>query len=220
MTDRRPLGSTYRLQLPGIGFAGAEALVDYLEQLGIDTLYVSPVLTAQPGSTHGYDVVDPTALDPDLGTPEAFESLLARLDRAGMRLLVDVVPNHMAASEQNRWWWDVLRRGRRSRRARYFDIDWDAQDGKVLLATLGRPLADVLADGAVEVDRRSDPAVLTIDGQAFPLDPTTGHDDEPVGRVLDVQHYRPAFWRTANWEGNYRRFFDIDGLVGAAGRGP
>ncbi len=203
--DRRPLGSTYRLQLFGLGFTGARELVPYLSDLGIETLYVSPVLAAAPGSTHGYDVIDPGRLDPALGTPDEFEALLAALDRHGMRLLIDIVPNHMAAQEANRWWWDVLRRGQDSVHAADFDIDWSRHDGRVLLPTLDQPLADL----EPTVEGHGGTAVLAIDGQRFPLRP--GGDRR---RALADQHYRPAFWRLGPSEGNYRRFFDIDGLVG------
>ena len=97
MTSAAALGSTYRLQLNGLGFTGARALVPYLHRLGIETLYLSPILAAAPGSTHGYDVIDPDRLDPALGSAEEFESLLEELAAHGMRALLDIVPNHMAA---------------------------------------------------------------------------------------------------------------------------
>lgn len=221
----RPLGSTYRLQLHGLGLAGARRLVGYLDDLGVETLYLSPVLEAAPGSTHGYDVVDPTRLDPALGTPGDLEALLAELDAHGMRLLLDVVPNHMAASPANRWWWDVLRVGRRSPHAPTFDIDWRAGGGRVLVGTLGRPLAEALAAGELRVMvEDGEPAVAYFE-QRFPLDPDsyTGQpealaadcaDPAVLAELLERQHYRLAYWRVAPWEGNYRRFFDIETLVG------
>ena len=111
MNARRSLGSTYRLQLAGLGFEGARQLVGYLGDFGIDTLYVSPIFAAVPGSTHGYDVIDPTRLDPALGTPAEFDALLSELETQGMRLLIDIVPNHMAVHPDNRWWWNTLERG-------------------------------------------------------------------------------------------------------------
>ncbi len=122
---RSPLGSTYRMQLAGIGFAGAQAQVAYLHELGIETLYVSPILAAAPGSTHGYDVIDPCRLEASLGTADELEALLAELAAHRMRLLVDIVPNHMAAHPSNRWWWEVLRDGQASEFASFFDIDWN-----------------------------------------------------------------------------------------------
>jgi (1->4)-alpha-D-glucan 1-alpha-D-glucosylmutase len=213
----RPLGSTYRLQLNGLGFVGAQGLVGYLSALGIETLYASPVLAAVPGSTHGYDVVDPTRLDPDLGTPDDFEALLAELAAYGMRLLVDIVPNHMATHPANRWWWDTLGHGRSARSAEFFDIDWDRHAGKVLLSTLSVPLRELIdaRPTGVAVDR--DRLELSVGTQRYPLDPASVTGDPALERAEDVlarQHYRLAFWRLGPVEGNYRRFFDIDGLVG------
>src|SRR5437588_12671523 len=107
--------STYRVQLgPGFGFEEAQALVGYLRGLGVGDLYLSPALAARAGSEHGYDVVDPTRLNPELGGEEGFGALAAELRAHGMGLLLDIVPNHMAASAENPWWWDVLKPGRRS----------------------------------------------------------------------------------------------------------
>jgi (1->4)-alpha-D-glucan 1-alpha-D-glucosylmutase len=207
----RPLGSTYRLQLAGVGFEGARTLVGYLSDLGIETLYVSPILAAVPGSTHGYDVIDPTRLDPDLGTPHQFEKLLKELDAHGMRLLVDIVPNHMACQRANAWWWDVLRLGRTSKFASTFDIDWSRHVGRVLVTTLGEPLAGLL-DSITYVGEGTQ-RVMEIGGQEFPLAPGTRTGSD-LNAVLARQHYQPAYWRLSNHEGNYRRFFDIDELIG------
>ena len=136
---------------------------------------------------------------------------MAALDSCGMRLLVDIVPNHMAAHPANRWWWDVLGSGSRSEYAAVFDIDWEAQDYRVLVPTLSRPLRE-LYDTA-RVPSRDAEAVLELDGQAFPL--AAGSEAEAdLAALIDRQHYRPAYWRLSADEGNYRRFFDIDGLIG------
>ncbi len=217
---RRPLGSTYRLQLAELGFAGATRLVRYLDALGIETLYVSPVLAAVPGSTHGYDVVDPTRLDPSLGTEAEFEALLDALDGRGMRLLVDIVPNHMATHPDNAWWWETLREGAHGGAARIFDIDWAAQGGKVLVPTLGSPLREVCGRGGAAIATQGGEQFFVLDGQRFPLagEPSPPGSATPsppdLASVLERQHYRPAFWRLSAEEGNYRRFFDIDGLIG------
>ena len=211
MNDPRPLGSTYRLQLNGLGFVGARELVRYLSDLGIETMYLSPILRAVPGSTHGYDVIDPTQLDPELGTAEEFESLLAELDAHDMRALIDIVPNHMACHAANPWWWDTLRQGQSSPVASTFDIDWSRHVGRVLVPTLSRPLEDLLDSIAYVGDGPH--RVMDIDGQEFPLAPGT-HTGSDLSTVLSRQHYRPSYWRLSNREGNYRRFFDIDGLIG------
>ena len=118
--------ATLRLQFhQGFTFADAEALVPYFARLGVSHLYASPIAVARPGSLHGYDVIDPTRVNPELGGEAALRSLAARLAAAGLGLIVDIVPNHMAADTANAWWADVLRHGRASRYARFFDIDWD-----------------------------------------------------------------------------------------------
>ena len=209
--SRRPLGSTYRLQLHGLGFTGARAVVPYLDALGIETLYVSPVLAAVPGSAHGYDVIDPGRLDPALGSADEFRALLDELGAHGMRLLLDIVPNHMAADPANEWWWDVLRRGEASRHAPTFDIDWSRHGGRVLVPTLDRPLGELLGAGNAVVDPAG--GLVELDGRRFPLAPDSPAT-ENVRTVLEHQHFRPAYWRAAGTQGNYRRFFDISGLVG------
>jgi malto-oligosyltrehalose synthase len=215
----RPLGSVYRLQLNGFGFAGARSIVSYLHRLGIETLYVSPILAAVPGSTHGYDVVDPTRLDPGLGSPAEFDALLGALADHRMRLLIDSVPNHMAAVPSNPWWWDVLRRGRASSHAPVFDIDWSALADRVLLPVLGRPYGEVLADGQLSAVAEDGETKIAYFDQRFPVDPdgplpNPGDDPAALAGVLEAQHYRPAYWRLARRRVNYRRFFDIDTLVG------
>jgi (1->4)-alpha-D-glucan 1-alpha-D-glucosylmutase len=211
MTSSAWLGSTYRLQLNGLGFSGARALVPYLDELGIETLYVSPVLAAAPGSTHGYDVIDPNRIDPALGSAEEFEALLDELAAHGMRMLLDIVPNHMAAVRSNRWWWETLRRGRDSAHASTFDIDWSQHGGRVMLPVLSNPISTVGQE--TSIDEEPDGAVLTMDGQEFPLAPDGGRGG-PLFELLAAQHFRPAYWRLGDTAGNYRRFFNIDGLIG------
>jgi (1->4)-alpha-D-glucan 1-alpha-D-glucosylmutase len=209
--DPRPLGSTYRLQLNGLGFSGARKLIGYLSDLGIETMYLSPILEAVPGSTHGYDVINPTRLDPALGSLAEFEALLSELDAHDMRALIDIVPNHMACRDSNEWWWDTMRLGQSSPFAQTFDIDWSRHVGRVLVPTLSRPLEDLL-DSVAYVGEGPD-RVMEIDGQEFPLAPGT-HTGSDLSAVLSRQHYQPSYWRLSNREGNYRRFFDIDGLIG------
>ncbi|MFQ5846250.1 MAG: malto-oligosyltrehalose synthase [Candidatus Methylomirabilales bacterium] len=148
VTFRVP-GATYRLQFnQDFGFADARRLVPYLLMLGITDLYASPIFQVRRGSTHGYDVTDPTRLNPELGTREEFDLLSEELRRHGMGLLLDIEPNHMAASPENPWWTDVLENGPSSRYASYFDIDWHPDSGpladKVLLPLLGGPYGQVL----------------------------------------------------------------------------
>ncbi len=141
--------ATYRLQLhAGFTFDDAAATVPYLAALGVSHVYVSPIQMAAPGSTHGYDVVDPTRLNPELGSDDAFARFSDALQRHGLRLLVDIVPNHVGVGgKSNPWWLDVLEWGRRSRHADFFDIDWerDGADGKLIVPFLGEPFEALLA---------------------------------------------------------------------------
>jgi len=144
VTPLRIPSSTYRFQFHRrFRFEHAVALVPYLEALGVTDLYASPVFQARRGSSHGYDVTDPTRLNAELGGDGHFESLAKALKDRGMGLLLDIVPNHMAASVENRWWTDVLESGQGSPFAGFFDIDWHspkkALDGKVLLPILDGP---------------------------------------------------------------------------------
>jgi (1->4)-alpha-D-glucan 1-alpha-D-glucosylmutase len=144
--------STYRLQLhAGFGFADAAATVPYLADLGVSHLYLSPPMASAPGSTHGYDVVDPSRLDDELGGEDGFAELVSAARDAGLGIVIDLVPNHVGLlSPQNPWWWDVLRHGPDSRYARHLDIRWERRgDGppQVLVPHLGAPLEDELAAG-------------------------------------------------------------------------
>jgi len=115
--------ATLRLQFhKGFTFADATRLVPYFSALGISHVYASPILAARPGSLHGYDVIDPTRVSPELGGEDGLRDLVAALRRAGLGLIVDIVPNHMAVGAGNAWWWDVLQNGRTSRYAHFFDI--------------------------------------------------------------------------------------------------
>ena len=137
-----PVLSTYRLQMRGdcFTFDDAIAVLDYLDELGVSHLYLSPILTAAEGSTHGYDVTDPTTVSPALGGADGLARLSAAAKARGMGLVVDIVPNHVGVDDpaQNRWWLDVLEKGRASPYASYFDIDWDLDpDGRIVLPVLG-----------------------------------------------------------------------------------
>src|ERR1044072_3591092 len=146
--------ATYRLQLQrAFPFSAAAAAVPYLASLGVSHLHLSPVLEAVPGSTHGYDVVDHARGREELGGAEGFLALARRAREHGLGLVVDIVPNHMAmAPRHNRALWEVLREGPKSPYARWFDIDWEAQDGRMLLPVLGGPVGSVLGELQVDGD--------------------------------------------------------------------
>ncbi|MFE6524670.1 malto-oligosyltrehalose synthase [Streptomyces sp. NPDC057794] len=212
MTPERPdpvvPTATYRLQLqPQFPFGAAAAVVPYLASLGVSHLHLSPVLEAVPGSTHGYDVVDHARVREELGGEDGLRALARTAAGHGLGLVVDIVPNHMAMSPRhNRALWEVLREGPKSPYARWFDIDWEAQDGQVLLPVLGGPLGEVLDELRVDGD------VLRYFDHVFPL--REGTEDLPLPHLLDAQWYRPVWWRLARTELNYRRFFSISELIG------
>ncbi len=267
------LRATYRLQFHrDFTFADAEALVPYLAGLGISHVYASPVTMAVPGSTHGYDVTDPTRVNPELGGEDGLERLSRTLAGRGMGLIIDIVPNHMAASTRNPHWMEMLEFGPASPKARLFDVIWES--GRLLLPVLGTPLQEAVEAGALSLhfDAEAGRVVAVAYGDhAFPLRPesvaglldaatarepslgalaatyrslATEADAISIGRaeearrrlsglddaaraaleaalveadlpaVLDAQHWRLAWWRTASHSLNYRRFFNITELAG------
>jgi (1->4)-alpha-D-glucan 1-alpha-D-glucosylmutase len=193
-------------------FDDAAAVTGYLAELGVSHMYCSPYLAAAPGSRHGYDVVDHSRLNPELGGEAGFERFVAACRDAGLGLILDVVPNHVAVSAPeslNTAWWEVLRDGPQSRYADWFDIDWDSPDnpGKVLVPILGGPLAESMADLQVDGDR------IRYFEHDLPLAAgSLVEGDLPA--TLARQHYRLCHWRTAVDELNYRRFFDVTTLAG------
>jgi (1->4)-alpha-D-glucan 1-alpha-D-glucosylmutase len=210
-------GSTYRLQLtPEFGFAEAAKTADYLAGLGVTHAYLSPVLDAVPGSQHGYDVTDHSRIRPELGGEDGFRALAARLHERGLGIILDIVPNHMAVPGNlalNRQLWSVLRDGRESAYASWFDIDWAAQDDRMLLPILGGPLESCLDDLRVEPAGGPDgEPVLRYFDHVLPLWPGTAQ--LPMRGLVESQHYRLTWWEDAATSLNWRRFFDIATLIG------
>ena len=202
--------STYRLQITSQqDLHRAAELVPYIRRLGADWVYLSPILRATSGSDHGYDVVDPTEVDPERGGSAGLTALSGAAHAAGLGVVVDIVPNHQGVAEpqQNPWWWSLLAEGRESRYADAFDVDWEAGHGKVLIPVLG--------------DGDEDLSALTVqDGtlryyeNVYPLaDGTWSEGDDPA-EVHGRQHYELVNWRRGDSELNYRRFFTVATLAG------
>ncbi len=303
---RIPL-STYRVQMhKDFTFEDAGSILAYLKNLGIGDFYSSPIFEATPGSMHGYDVTRHDRLNPELGGEEGFAALSANLKKAGMGLLLDIVPNHMGVGNGTKWWQDVLENGHASEYADYFDIDWDpptpALKNKLLLPILGSQYGDELEAKHIQVvieegkpyiqvfDHRMPVAPRTIPMIFYPVAPGSmpdrGNDpdampeslyellrslshipphestdprlraqrgaqlsevlpklhqaldsatlkpfiEKALARIngvekqmssfdmlhalLEAQPYRLALWRTSGEEINYRRFFDVNSLVG------
>ncbi len=171
--------ATYRLQLNrDFTFAQATAIVPYLSALGISHCYISPCLKARPGSMHGYDIVDHNSLNPEIGSPEQFESFVSALHEHGMGLILDIVPNHMAImGSDNSWWLDVLENGQSSPHACFFDIDWrplkEELHGKVLVPVLHDHYGAVLESGELQLAFRVETGEFDIfyRGHRFPIGP-------------------------------------------------
>ncbi|HZC05103.1 MAG TPA: malto-oligosyltrehalose synthase [Ktedonobacterales bacterium] len=285
--------ATYRAQMrKTFNFDDAAAITDYLAALGVSHLYSSPILQASPGSSHGYDVVDPQRVNTELGGAEGHEQLLAALQRTGLRLALDIVPNHMAiGGRENAWWWDVLENGPSSRYAAYFDVDWDPPEARlrnaVLMPILGDHYGRELEAGEIRLAREAGSFIVRYKDHILPIAPrsldvplaqaaercgsdelafladTFGqlphasrtdtasvmrrHRDKEVLRrhladlcqnnqlvadaidatlteingtppalddMLERQNFRLTYWRAADRELDYRRFFDINTLAG------
>lgn len=237
---RQPITSTYRLQLRGpgadpsgraFGFAEAVQLIPYLRSLGVSHLYLSPIFTAMPDSNHGYDVLDPTEINPQLGGIDGLRTLAAEAKEAGLGLIADIVPNHVGVEvpRYNRWWWDVLKHGQESEYASFFDIDWHEDNGaggKLGMPVLGKE-GDETELRLVHLPAEEFPAGMAPEGEDvlayfdkyFPLRPGSydSTDDDPQ-EVYARQAYRLMFWRDGVI--SYRRFFSVNGLAGVRQEDP
>ncbi len=293
--------STYRLQFsPEFTFKQAREIVQYLSHLGVSDIYASPVLKSKTGSSHGYDVVDPTRINPNLGTMEEFADLISEAHAHKMSWVQDIVPNHMAYDSENEMLMDILESGQRSRYIHVFDIEWDHRHesvrGRILAPFLGKFYEESLEDGEIQLKFDSNgfsinyyeyrlplkiesyeqiityrlsalktklgkdhPDIIKFLGLVFIIKGLSSDDehsswydqvffvksilwelyeqseeirdflDENIrqfngskGRpesynlldnLLHEQHYRLSFWKVATEEINYRRFFNINGLI-------
>jgi (1->4)-alpha-D-glucan 1-alpha-D-glucosylmutase len=221
--------ATYRLQFNGhFRLTDALALVPYLHDLGVSHIYASPLFKAVSHSIHGYDVCDFSRLNPEIGTEAGLEKLVNALRGKKMGLILDIVPNHMGiASPENRWWWDVLKNGRASKFADYFDIDWNPPDpklhGKILIPILGGEYESVLKKGEFKVEKQSDDFILRYFEHQFPLAPNSIREwfsDERLNsnraaldELIQRQNYRLVPWHDGNVKLNYRRFFAVSTLA-------
>ncbi|WP_430869112.1 malto-oligosyltrehalose synthase [Demequina aurantiaca] len=214
--------STYRLQLNAdFTFADAESQLDYFQALGVSHLYLSPILDAAPGSTHFYDVVDHSRISPVLGGEEGLRHLSWAAGERNIGLIADLVPNHMAVPTPayfNKALWSVLQKGEESDFAHWFDVDWSSGD-PVLMPVLGERIGTVLSREELKLESMVVPGfeelgevpVLRYYEHVFPV--RAGTENLPMESLVEEQHYRLAYWRVANEELNYRRFFDVGSLV-------
>ena len=274
--------ATYRLQLhAGFTFAHARVIVPYLEELGVTHLYLSPIMEAGEGSTHGYDVVDANRVSEVLGGEGGFAALVADVKAHGLKILLDIVPNHMSiAGSRNAWWMDVLENGPASYFAHFFDVDWSAGDDRVTLPVLAERYGRALASGALAIVYDANGFAIRAGETRYPIAPESlgrivrrageraklpelafigdalaslpretsvearsrrhrdklvlGHrladlgagdalraevaavnaDKVELDAVLEAQAYRLVHWSVSTSQLTYRRFFDINTLVG------
>ena len=193
--------SFYRLQLhKEFTFQQAAAIIPYLRKLGISHCYVSPFLTARQGSTHGYDIIDHSTINPEIGRREDFESFLAVLEQQEMALILDIVPNHMGIGSDNKWWMDVLENGEASKYAQFFDINWQPQQpdlaGRLLLPILGDYYGKILENGELALNFNDNSGSFSIKyyEHRFPISPRTypallGYDLQRLENQLGENHH-------------------------------
>lgn len=232
--------ATYRLQFNrDFTFQHASDILEYLGSLGISDVYASPLFQAGPQSAHGYDVCSFGKINPNLGAEGGFNRLTENIKDRGMGLLLDIVPNHMSATSSNALWLDVLEKGRESLHAGFFDIDWESKHpglpNKVLLPVLEDRYHKVLEAGKLRLAHQDGKFSITYHERKFPVDARTlpaeaerepslvltqynGNAGQPrsfdrLDELIRRQHYRLAYWRVAPEEINYRRFFDVTGMV-------
>jgi (1->4)-alpha-D-glucan 1-alpha-D-glucosylmutase len=284
--------STYRLQLhKGFTFDDAAGIAEYLHALGISHVYSSPYLQAAPGSMHGYDVVDHSRVNEELGGAAAHERFCRRLGEAKLGQVLDIVPNHMSLGRENRYWWDLLENGESSRYASFFDIDWRPYEerlrNKVLVPVLGDQYGRVLNAGDIRLKRQGSKFLVEAPGHVLPVAPQSlqgilsraaeyaksdtlnflaasygrlpapefadratilarhrdtrvlngllarlcseeaeacraidrvitevNVDKDALDDFLNQQNFRLAYWKTADQQLGYRRFFDVNTLIG------
>lgn len=218
--------SVYRLQL-NEAFALKQALdlLPYLDTLGIEGVYCSPLF--ESASANGYDIVNPNQINPLIGTLEEFDRFCEELKRRDMKLLLDIVPNHMGIKGKNNYWWlDVLEKGPNSPYAVFFDIEWNSikpeLKNKILLPILGAPYGQVLVNREIKLKAENDRFWITYGDFQLPVakecysfieEGGSFENSDTLHTLLEQQHYRLAYWAVAGQEINYRRFFNINELV-------
>lgn len=218
--------STYRIQFhKDFNLDDFDKIIPYLTSLNIDTIYASPIFDAVEGSTHGYDVVNPLRINPEIGSEDKLLHVSAKLQAAGINWLQDIVPNHMAFHPSNLWLMDVLEKGSESPFASYFDIDLNSGDGKLMVPFLGSGFDESLEEGLVTLVQSSGKYFFKAGDMEWPINAEvskslkdTGleklnQDKAALKQIADQQHYRLCDWQQTNTSINYRRFFTVNGLI-------
>ena len=209
------LVSTYRIQFhKEFTFKDFEKIIPYLHQLGVKTIYASPILQASPGSMHGYDTVNPHQINPEIGTLEELKALSGKLKEYQMQWIQDIVPNHMSFHPDNIWLMDVLENGTASAYAGYFDINWSGHpDLPLMVPFLGNTLDEVLENNELQLVERDGKIFLQYFESSWPVNALVTDAAMPVQEALALQYYRPCHYSETNEQINYRRFFTVNSLI-------
>ena len=207
--------STYRIQFhAGFTFKDFDLIIPYLDKLGINTVYASPILEASPGSMHGYDTVNPHRINPEIGTIEELRIISKKLTNLGISWIQDIVPNHMAFHPNNIWLMDVLEKGQESVYAEFFDINWSGDKKTPLMVPfLGSTVAEAVTKGELKLVSANGKIKLKYFETEWPLNDQVMNVNMPVEEAIALQYYRPCHWKETNERINYRRFFTVNSLI-------
>lgn len=207
--------STYRIQFnKEFTFRDFEIVIPYLRQLGIKTIYASPVFQAAPGSLHGYDTVNPHQINPEIGTLDELRAISQKLKTFNINWIQDIVPNHMSFHTDNHWLMDVLEKGAESQYAGFFDINWSHHDEQPLMVPfLDCSLDDAIRSGEMKLVTFKDQVKLKYKDSLWPVNNTVKSTDMPLTEALDAQYYRLCHYGETNNRINYRRFFTVNSLI-------
>jgi len=207
--------STYRIQFhKEFTFKDFDRIIPYLKELGITTIYASPVLEASPGSMHGYDTVNPERINPEIGTLEELKALSHKLKSLDMMWIQDIVPNHMSFHPHNVWLMDVLEKGADSAYAGFFDINWSGNKTLPLMVPfLGSTVEEAIAAQELKLVQRDSGIKLQYFETEWPVNEKVKDISMPVQQAVDLQYYRPCSYKETDYQINYRRFFTVNSLI-------
>jgi maltooligosyltrehalose synthase len=207
--------STYRIQFhKDFKFKDFDQIIPYLKELGITTIYASPVLEASPGSMHGYDTVNPKQINPEIGTLEELKALSRKLKSLDMQWIQDIVPNHMSFHPNNKWLMDVLEKGEQSAYAGFFDINWSGDKTTPLMVPfLGSTVEEAIAAKELKLVQRDSGIKLQYFETEWPVNDKVKDVNMPVQQAVDLQYYRPCSYKETDYQINFRRFFTVNSLI-------
>lgn len=207
--------STYRIQFHHqFTFKDFDLIIPYLKELGIKTVYASPILEAVPGSMHGYDTINPHRINPEIGTLEELREISRKLKESGIQWIQDIVPNHMAFHPGNSWLMDVLKKGSASAYTGFFDINWSGSaDEPLMVPFLGNTLQQAIENGELKLTEHQGEIFLKYQETKWPVNEAVNNINMPLQEAVDAQYYRLCHWSETNHKINFRRFFTVNNLI-------